>query len=221
MIPKLIIHSETEKIEEYAENFIRELGFNKNHPDLMWFGPGDKLGIEQARKIKDFLSLKPYQSGGQIIVITSAQNLTTDAQNALLKTLEEHADGITFILGVSSEDQLLSTIISRCQIINLPIILTPNVIGKYQKDIEKLLGYTVLQRFQFIEKLQEKEAFLFALMTYFRNLLIENIKLRGLDKLVLQDYSKDLIEGERWADQNVNIRAILEYLMLKMPQVSD
>ncbi len=227
MIPKLVIHTEVEKIEEYAESFIRGLGFNRSHPDLMWFDSLEKLGIEQARKIRDFLSLKPYQSERQVIVITVAQNLTIDAQNALLKTLEEHADGVNFILGVSSEDQLLPTLVSRCQIINLAITSTPDVEQNYQKDIENLLVSTTEQRFQFIEKLKEREEFLPALTAYFRYKLLEKslggilVPPLGWTIETLQDLLKDLIEGERWAGQNVNIRAILEYFMLKMPTIKN
>lgn len=228
MIPKLIIDTEINKREKYAQNILRELGFRMNHPDLLWFGPEEKLGIEQAKKIKDFLNLKPFQGQGQVIVIISAQNLTLYAQNALLKILEEHADGVTFILGIAAEDQLLATINSRCQIINLPDTPQSDGVEKDRQDIEKLLDSTIAQRFQFIEKLKEKEEFLPALTSYFRHKLLE-ISLGGITvppprwttMEILQNFLKELIEAERWAKANVNIRAILEYLMLKMPGISN
>lgn len=209
MIPKLIIHPQIDVREQYVHKHLAEHGFDLTHPDLMYIGPEEKLGMEQAKKIKNFLKLKPYQAKGQTIVLTSADNLTMDAQNALLKTLEEHAEEVTFLLGASAEDQLLSTLVSRCQIINLQIDHGPEKENKYQKEIEKLLISTIEQRFQFIEKLKEKDELLPALTAYFRH------KLPGKKWM---NFLKDLVLAEKWAKQNVNIRAILEYLMLKMPK---
>lgn len=217
MIPKIIIHTDVKKIEEYAENIIADLGFSKNHPDLMWFTPEEKLGIELARKIKDFLSLKPYQSKGQVIVLTTAQNLTPDAQNALLKTFEEHGEGVNLILGVEAEEQLFPTLVSRCHVIYLPSDKTDlNSEDDFRKEIDLLLTNSIEDRFKFIEKLGNKEKFLHALTAYFRHsLTLPMCKITHQECL---SFLKDLVEAERWAKQNVNIRAILEYLMLKMPK---
>lgn len=227
MISKLIIHPDLEKREEFAEEFIKELKINKNHPDLMWLGADEKLGIEQARKIKDFLNLKPYQAKGQVIIVISAQNLTADAQNALLKTFEEHEEGVNLVLGAESEEQLLPTLLSRCQVINLQNNSTftsppggPGVEYKYQEDIKKLLESSMEERFKFIEKLKEREDFLQALIFYFRHKFLENsLGGIGTPPLGWMHFLKDLVEAERWNKANVNLRAILEYLMLKIPQV--
>lgn len=226
MIPCLLIHSDISKREEEAEKILLQENLSRNHPDLLWFETETKLGVEQARQIKEFLSLKPYQGSKQAVVIVAAENLTLDAQNALLKTLEEPPEEAIIILGLSSEDQLLSTIISRCQAINLnnPTCVTPEVTQKSYKKIEELLGSNIEQRFKFIEKLEEKEKFLYDLTAYFRHKLLDNSagvsvihpgggSVNFLNFLFL----KDLVEAEKWAKQNVNIRAILEYLMLKMP----
>jgi len=49
------------------------------------------LGIAEARKIKEHLSLKPYSAKGIVIILEDASVMTPEAQNALLKTLEELA----------------------------------------------------------------------------------------------------------------------------------
>ncbi len=186
-----------------------ENNLSRNHPDLLWFEAESKLGIEEARKIKDFLSLKPYQGSNRAVVLIAAENLTDAAQNALLKTLEEPPPGTILILGASSEDQFLPTILSRCQVINLKSSNKSSEI--FDKDIKDLLDATMEKRFQFIEKLDKRDEFLFALTLYFRNQMLEGKSRKP------QEFLKDLIDAERWARQNVNIRAILEYLMLKMP----
>lgn len=213
MVPILLIHPEIEKRQAEAEKVLQETGFSRSHPDLKWFEAEEKLGIGEARQIKEFLSLKPFQGKGQAIVILAAENLTPEAQNALLKTLEEPLGDTTFILGVTSEDQLLQTILSRFRIINLKDQTSKikEIESKEQERIEKLLSSSVEERFQFIEKLDNKEKFLGSLIVYFRQELLKNSKGKHANFL------KDLMETERWAKQNVNIRAILEYLMLKMP----
>ncbi len=205
MISCLIIHPDIAVRQSKIEKILKDLELSQNHPNTLWFSEEEKLGIGESRKIQGFLSLKPYQEKNQAVVLLVAENLTLDAQNALLKTLEEAGDYVSLILGVGSEDQLLPTITSRCKVINLQIhASTPGVEHKFQEDIEKLLKSSMEERFKFIEKLEDKQNFLYALTAYFRQKWNTNLL-------------KYLLEAEKWAKQNVNIRAILEYLMLKMP----
>lgn len=212
MVPQLLIHPDFTKRCNYIEKLLADINLTREHHALLWFSEDDKLGIEQSRQIKGFLSLKPYQGENQAVVIVAAENLSLDAQNALLKTLEEPADQALIILGVASEDQLLATILSRCHINYLDNTSKQNnqLSEKDKKDVEKLLSSTVEERFVFIEKLKDRESFLMTLTLYFRGNLITHPTLD-------HQFLKDLIEAQKWANQNVNIRAILEYLMLKMP----
>ncbi len=189
---------------------LEQNGLSRSHPNLLWLDE-EKLGIEQVRKIKEFLSLKPYQGKSQAVVAIQADNLSLDAQNAFLKTLEEPPAEAVIILGVSSEDKLLPTVISRCQITHLDKDKRGE--GKYFPDIEKLLGASTEERFKFIEKLDGKDQFLKDLAAYFQGQLLKEPEKH-------KDFIKDILEAEKWANQNVNIRAILEYLMLKMPILS-
>lgn len=230
MISHLLVHPDLSQRIGAAEKLLKKNNLSRNHPNLLWFSDEEKLGIEQARLIKEFLSLKPYQGQSQAVVLIAAENLTLEAQNALLKTLEEPPEHALIILGVSAEDQLLPTIISRCQTINLENTTSvkgeDKIRAKFEKDIEKLLPSTMEQRFQYIEKLTEREQFLPALTAYFRHKLLEKsvgVPLRppnpppGCPHEQVHNFLKDILEAERWAAQNVNIRAILEYLMLRMP----
>lgn len=224
MISSLVIHPDISQREAEIEKILSEVKLSRNHSDVLWFSEEEKLGIEQARKIQAFLSLKPYQGKNQAVVLISAENLTLDAQNALLKTLEEAGKDVSIILGAASEDQLLPTIISRCKIINLQVHISQSEAEEqFTKDIEKLLESTMEERFKFIEKLEDKENFLYALITYFRSKLLKDT--RGALSFHLRggsvNFLKNLMEAEKWAKQNVNLRAILEYLMLKMPKNSE
>ncbi len=217
MIARLLISPSPERIKEEIQKSLAShlRGVKLSHPDLLYIKTGEKLGIAEARKIKDHFSLKPYSAKGRIVIIEDAGILTTEAQNALLKTLEELPQEAMLILGASSDANLLPTILSRCQIIHLknptsPINPTLHVpqMGKEveSNDIEKLLSATIEDRFGYIEKLKNKEEFLKAMLLYFHQDLPNN-----------KEFLTKLLQTEEWAKQNVNIRAILEYLMLEMP----
>ncbi|MCL5783901.1 MAG: hypothetical protein M1142_00900 [Patescibacteria group bacterium] len=227
MIPYLLIHPDFSKREEEAKKILTQKNISQGHPNLLWIGE-DKLGIKEVKKIREHLNLKPYQGQSQAVVIIKAENLTPDAQNSLLKTLEEPPEQAILVLGAACEDQLLSTITSRCQLITLAgPVSTENLEKKYYGKIDQLLKSTSQERFQFVEKLDEKEQFLWTLTSYFRHKLLENsaggnpVPPPGWTVENIQDFLQDLIEAQKWAGQNVNTRAILEYLMLKMPYQDD
>lgn len=74
------------------------------------------IGIEAVRELQQFLKLKlPNNAPWRIIIIPSAQALTIEAQNALLKLLEEPPERTVLILATDSEQALLPTIRSRSQ----------------------------------------------------------------------------------------------------------
>lgn len=206
MIARLLIGSREERIEK-IKSFLERSGFKNPHPDLLYFDPDSKLGIAEARKIKEFFSLKPYSGKGRAVILEEASDLTTEAQNALLKTLEELPEHALFILGAVSDAKLLPTVLSRCQVIRVQGIGFR--VQGYTEDIEKLINSTVEQRFEYIEKLKDREEFFLSLLVYFHQKLP-----------AYAQFTKELLQAEQWQKQNVAIRAILEYLMLVMPQKS-
>ncbi len=79
------------------------------------------IGIEDIKKMQQKLLLKPFKSKEKVIIIKEGELLTTPAQNALLKLLEEPPKN-TYILLLSKQlDRILGTIQSRCQIILLDV----------------------------------------------------------------------------------------------------
>lgn len=209
MIAKILICSNLETLKGTINNYLSKIGLKVNHPDLLYFQKGEKLGIEQARKIKEFLSIKPFKAKGSGVVLEDASVLTHEAQNALLKTLEELPEKTLLLLGAENEHTFLPTVLSRCEIVIPNPTKNPDSSSLPDNDIERLLNSTLDQRFEYIEKLKDKEKFLKDLVNYFQQHLLEN-----LDN---QFFFGELIESEEWAASNVNIRAILEYLMLIIP----
>lgn len=89
----------------------------KNDPDYHYLA-GDETGVNEIRAIIEELSKAAFEGGMRAIVISSAHAMTREAQNALLKTLEEPPKGVIFLL-CGNADGMLSTIISRCALIRL------------------------------------------------------------------------------------------------------
>jgi DNA polymerase-3 subunit delta' len=80
---------------------------------------GGTLKVEQVREVTKFLSLKPYQSPFKVVIFLRFQEANANAQNALLKTLEEAPAHALLLLTADNAEQLLPTIVSRCEIIRL------------------------------------------------------------------------------------------------------
>ncbi|MBI2337891.1 hypothetical protein HYU95_01795 [Candidatus Daviesbacteria bacterium] len=218
MIARLLICPDVTKIKEEIQKTLAShlTSGNVKHPDLLYIKTGEKLGIAEARKIKEHFSLKPYSAKGRAAVLEDTSEMTIEAQNALLKTIEELPENAILILGASSASNLLPTILSRCEIINFEARSydTLEYHNKYIKDLDKLLNSSYEERFEYIEKLKEKEEFLHFLVFAFRETLLNT---KPLTKI--KNFLDELLQAEQWCKQNVNIRAILEYLMLVMPIV--
>ena len=86
-----------------------------NNPDFVYIEPDGKvIKIEQIREMQTKVIEKPVNSKKKIYLIDNADLMTKEAQNSLLKTLEEPPEYIVIILIVSNENKILPTIKSRC-----------------------------------------------------------------------------------------------------------
>lgn len=92
-----------------------------NHPDFMQIEPdGKAIKIEQIRYMQEKIAEKPIKSNYKVYILKDADTMTREAQNSLLKTLEEPPIYARIILVASNENKLLNTIKSRC--IKIPFL---------------------------------------------------------------------------------------------------
>lgn len=92
------------------------------HPDVVYLRRSpDKasLGVKNVREIKTEVYTRPVMADYKVVVAPEFELATTEAQNAMLKMLEEPPERVVFFLLCSSEKSLLSTIVSRAVTINL------------------------------------------------------------------------------------------------------
>ncbi|MEE8409539.1 MAG: hypothetical protein V3T05_08035 [Myxococcota bacterium] len=87
-----------------------------NHPDIHRLTSGDKanISIDAVRYLDDRLALAAVEAGTKVVIIEEADRMTRDAQNAILKTLEEPLGVTCFLLVTARVRTLLTTVRSRC-----------------------------------------------------------------------------------------------------------
>ena len=111
---KMILCSSSEKPCNTCSSCIK---FDSdNHPDysLVTSEDGKTIKIGQIRFMQEQIAEKPIISNKKVYIIDNSDLMTTEAQNCLLKTLEEPPEYATIILVLSNEAKLLNTIKSRC-----------------------------------------------------------------------------------------------------------
>lgn len=94
----------------------------RTHPDALFPAPAPRektIKIESLREMIDTLSRHSLEGGKRVVVIDNAERMTPQAQNCLLKTLEEAEEGTYFLLTADTESAILPTILSRCRVIRM------------------------------------------------------------------------------------------------------
>lgn len=137
--------------EKYCNNCKSCLEFDSNNnPDFFLIEPIEgKIKIEQIREIQRKVAEKPIISKKKVYILNNADTMTVEAQNCLLKTLEEPPEYITIILICSVESNLLSTIKSRCTIMKFENISNEKI-KQYLKNNYEILDIAdnMLELFQ-------------------------------------------------------------------------
>ena len=118
---------------------------SKNHPDFMQIDSedGKSIKINQIRLLQEKISEKPIISNKKVYIINNSDLMTVEAQNCLLKTLEEPPEYAVIILVLSNENKLLSTIKSRCTKVAFQK-LTNNELMKYANSNNLELNSSLL-----------------------------------------------------------------------------
>lgn len=205
MQPKIIVNKNREERDTKIWQLLEEFKIFANNPDLLLI-EDEKLGIKEVRTAVKHLSTKPFGKTPKSVVILNGNQISQDAQNAMLKTLEEPPGDSLILIGVDSEQKLLPTILSRCLILHTP----PATPHAPEFDLDRILSMSSEDRFTLIEKTEDKEQFL--------NGLIESYRSKVLKGEIGTEFLEELLNAQIWKESNVNLRTILEYLMLTLPK---
>lgn len=181
----------------------------ENNPDLLVIEKTKtkkSIGIEEVKFLNNFLKIKPLGSK-KLIIIKEANILTTEAQNSLLKILEEPPEYAQVFLESRGIESLLPTILSRCQTIKLTAEEGESVPNSHESDFLKM---TPTERFDYCETLSklEKEE----VISYLNNVL-KSLK-KNPNTASLEDINFLISTIENVSKFNLNTRLALENLAL-------
>lgn len=196
------------------ENCLSCLKFkSSNHPDFMILEPENNvIKIEQIRNMQEKISEKPIVSKKKVYIIVDSDCMTKEAQNCLLKTLEEPPEYATIILTTANESKLLNTIKSRCIKVKFNGLLE-NEINQYLKQNEIVVNeenYIKISQGSIGKLLDIKED---------ENVYNQvNIVLENIDKNTLIDI---LNKAEILYSQKDKIQEILDYINIYLYNTKD
>lgn len=210
---KLIVGPNTQKTTERAIKLIFKYLKKEPfaHPDFLLIEGENSISIDQIRKIKKWLTLKPYHGKTKAVLIKEAEKLTLPAQNAFLKTLEEPPSQSLIILTTGRPENLLPTIISRCQIIRIGgIIKTENKSFDFKKIQKMRIGEKLILATNLGEDKKRCEFFIKQLLFYLAKSLLEKPSLNLVKNIKITIYTLWLIK------QNVNPVLATGNLLLRL-----
>lgn len=218
-----------EKIAEIYSQVKPKIKKKEVDPDLIRLEGVNSIGIDEIRQLEHILALKPHSYPPKVAIIEEGEKLTPEAQNALLKTLEEPPRQTVVILASQNMEVFQPTLISRCQIIQLPskpqIHLQEGEIKKYNSELDSILSSSIGERLIFAEKFKTKsEAIYFCEIQTFlwRELLLQKVQERK-GKLLTNEIVrvlKEIQKIKKYLQSNVNVRLAIENLLLAFPQGS-
>lgn len=213
----LIIGNDKETIKKEIASLVREyvvelaeLDLDQcTHPDVHLLDGYnvDSIGIADIRTFTRILHKKPFKAPLHLGIIIGFEKTTTEAQNAMLKELEDHPKTVHYILGVVDENSLLPTIRSRATV----KYLGGSLLQKTAKELHETLTYftdttaDLLQGYTHIQKKewtrQSAETFLSELYIHVQKDRFSQKKLQLLQKC--SEYLRN----------NVSPKQVLSYLL--------
>lgn len=179
---------------------------SSNHPDIIKvIHEKASISVDDIRmQLNTDIDIKPYSSKYKIYIIDEADKMTEQAQNALLKTIEEPPAYAIIMLLVTNKDKLLQTILSRCVILNLkPVssdLIADFLMREYQipdynahisaRFSQGNLGKAI--KYSTSEEFDETKDKILHLLKYIENMqvyeIMDGIKRLGEHKLEIYDY---------------------------------
>lgn len=100
--------------------------------DLIEIDAASHRGIDDVRELREGIKFAPVKSKYKVFIIDESHQLTKDAANALLKTLEEPPSHAVFLLATTEAHKMIPTIISRCQRFDFRRLQVPELIKKLE-----------------------------------------------------------------------------------------
>lgn len=219
-----IIHPDEQTRQSLLDKCLAKLSL---HPVDLWQTDDDNVSIDLVRDLKMFFSRAPFASPYKVAVI-QADRLSLEAQQALLKTLEEPPPKSTIFLLAQQAETLLPTILSRCSIISEKTTPQPaaftsqaELIRFWKSLLSRGGGERLKETKSFSSDRKDVKIWLETQILFFRQELIDRVT-TGTSRLLLSPQHtltivKLLNRTARQIDQNLSLRLVLDHLLLDLP----
>lgn len=176
---------------------------NREYVDIINYKPSKaSFGVDDVREIIDEVNKKPFEGDKKVIIIHQGNKLTIQAQNALLKTIEEPPKGVYIIILCESLELILDTIKSRCEIYKLKPLTKSELyeyikikkFNYYENEIKSAIAFSEgvpgrIDRYFNDDKLRE-----------LRNnivILIKNLNKNDLEAILQQEESFSNLKNDK------------------------
>lgn len=225
----LLVHQEQNILEKSArklgEQFFEEIAqIPETHPDFFVYHPDThKYGIDLIKEIKTNMALKPYHLKKKVVILHNTQELGVEAQNALLKTLEEPSESSVLILTANHHENILATIVSRCEIFYLQSTQEIPVNNERVELYTKLTTSSLPEKFSWVDSIYKSEEvieILKAWLIHTRTLLRQEVLSENPNNEIITKsvYNIEILKQiiVTLEKTNTNVRVALEVLLLKL-----
>lgn len=195
----LIIGSDSNSIAKLLDLLGQQL--TPNNPDIFNV---DDYSIEKIREIQQYLSQKPYSHQNKVVIIKNIDKLQNEAQNALLKILEEPGPNNYFILTSNNPGKINSTILSRCHQIRSKLTHSQEIKLTFGQNIKDSL----LQSEQLVTDKSVFLDFLISQQSAFHRQLVKKPSLET--KAILDKINT----GIAMFHSNIDPKSILDFILI-------
>lgn len=195
--------------ESFVKHLIDEL--NIHWVDIYSLNSLESIKIKEIRQIEHQINLKPHSSKHKLIIINNGQNLTLEASNALLKTLEEPPINSIIIICVSNENALLPTLISRCQKIKIRDTSVVNPSENEIVELKNIFKLSIKEKFALSEKLSKKQD-INDILDRWLIILRQEMLGKNINPILI----KKFLNYKKMLKTNVNNRLVLDNLFLEI-----
>lgn len=230
-----LVYSENAEINKIfckicASFLIGKIDIVEFHPDILYYPKDKNLLVEDSKEIIENSATKPMVADSKIFIISDIDTATVQAQNKLLKTIEEANKSVVYFFTTTNKNKVLQTIISRTQLFSLENLskedLSQNKNYEFivnmlsnMKSSKDVLSFTTkfANKSDFVEKLK-------TLQFVFEEVLYQNNAKTNKNFSFANDYSNKaiklifdaIIEAKKQFDANVNTNLISDNLLLKI-----
>lgn len=216
----LLVGSEKEALDLEIARIKKTLAVSSWNTEII--SPFPSIGIDEIRRIKHILSLKPYGGTNRLIIIYEIDKATLEAQNALLKILEEPPFTTFLILTTINHHLLLPTITSRCQVIRLGIKMVKDgdlsaIEALLLKFYQSSPGEKIMLSQNLINSKVEAEQLLNKLTELLHRLLVHPANKINLTRQEIATLLTRTAAAKNYIERNVNYKATVDVFLLGFP----